>query len=100
VALFGAKVTPGHPCGTIVVQAKVLHPVRGRTFSATATAKFTGAGGPVTVNLRRAGRSYVAIGKIRVPADQAVGPVTVEITIVYGGVTEPVIQKIAQIKAP
>jgi len=100
VAAFGARVTPGHPCGTIVVQAKVVHAVRGTTFSATAVAHFTGAGGDVTVNLRRAGKSFVAVGKIRVPADQAAGPVVVDVTIVYGGVSEPVIHKTSQIKAP
>jgi hypothetical protein len=80
------------------VQAKVLHPVRGTTFSATAVAHFTG--GDVTIQLRRAGKSFVALGKIRVPAGQAAGPVLVDVTIVYGGVTEPVITKTSQIKAP
>ena len=98
VAVFGGRVTPGHPCGWIVVQAKVLHAVRGKTFSATATANFTG--GPVTITLRRAGKSFVAIGKIRVPGGQAAGPVVVDITIVYGGATEPVIHKTSQITAP
>jgi hypothetical protein len=81
------------------VQAKVLHPVRGTTFSASAVAHFTG-GLNVTVQLRRAGKSFVALGKIRVPAAQAAGPVLVDVTIVYGGVTQPVITKTSQIKAP
>jgi hypothetical protein len=98
VATFGAKVTPGHPCGTIVVQAKVLHAVRGTSFSATAVAHFTS--GDVTVKLRRAGKSFVAVGKIRVPGGQAAGPVLVDVTIVYGGVTKPVITKTSRIKAP
>jgi len=90
-------VTPSHPCGTIQVWAKVLHPDRGRTFSAWAVAHFTG--GNVTVQLRRAGKSFVAHGKIRVPAGQ-VAPVPVDVTIVYGGVTEPFITRTSQIKAP
>jgi hypothetical protein len=98
VAAFGARVTPGHPCGTINVQAKVLHPIRGTTFSATATAHFKS--GDVTIRLRRAGKSFVGHGKIRVPADQPAGPVLVDITIVYGGVTEPVITKTSQIHRP
>ena len=54
----------------------------------------------MTVKLRRAGKSYVAVGKIRVPGDQAAAPVLVDVTIVYGGVTEPLITKTSQIKAP
>ena len=80
------------------MHAKVSHAVRGTTFSATATAHFTT--GAVTITLRRAGKSYVAVGKIRVPAGQAAGSVAVDVTIVYGGVTEPVITKTATIKAP
>ena len=80
------------------MQAKVLHPVRGTTFSASAVAHFSS--GDVTVQLRRAGKSFVALGKIRVPAGQAAGPVLVDVTIVYGGVSEPVITKSARIKAP
>jgi hypothetical protein len=77
-----------------VVQAKVLHAVRGTTFSATAIAHFTS--GDVTITLRRAGKSFVATGKVRVPAGQST-PVAVDITIVYGGTTEPVIQKTSKI---
>jgi hypothetical protein len=68
VAAFSAKVTPAHPCGTISVQAKVLHPVRGTTFSASATATFIN-GGAVTVP-KRVGKSFVAVGKIKVPAGE------------------------------
>ena len=96
-ASFGAKVTPGHPCGKIHVQAKVLHPVRGTTFSASAVAHFST--GDVTIQLSRHGKSYVAGGKIKVPAGQTAGDVKVDIKIVYGGVNEPVITKVARIKA-
>jgi hypothetical protein len=92
------QVSAGHPCGTIVVQAKVLHPVKGKAFTASATAHFTT--GDVTVPLRRAGKSYVAIGKIRVPAAQPAGSVKVDVTITYGGAAQPVITKVAAIHAP
>jgi hypothetical protein len=79
------KVTPGHPCGSIQVQAKVLHPTRGTSFKATATAHF--ASGDVTITLRRSGRSFVALGKIAVPGGQPAGKVMVDISITYGGTT-------------
>jgi hypothetical protein len=78
-------VTPGHPCGTIQVQARVLHPTRGASFKATATAHF--ASGDVTIMLRRSGRSFVALGKIAVPGGQPAGKVMVDISITYGGTT-------------
>lgn len=81
-----------------MVQAKVLHPVKGKAFSAKATAHFTT--GDVTVQLRRAGKSFVAIGKIRVPGGQPAGSVNVDVTITYGGVAQPVITKAATIHAP
>jgi hypothetical protein len=93
-----AKVTPGHPCGKISVQAKVLHAKKGTTFSASATAHFTS--GDVTVNLRRSGKSFVAGGKIPVPAGYAAGSVNVDVTIIYGGVSQPVITKVSQIRVP
>jgi hypothetical protein len=79
------------------VQAKVKHPARHSTFTAWAVAHFSS--GDVKIQLRRAGKSFVAHGKIRVPAGQAAGPVLVDVTIVYGGVTEPIITKTSQIKA-
>ncbi len=43
-------------------------------------------GGPsATVDLRRAGKSFVAVGKIPVPSTQPAGPVTVTVTITYDG---------------
>jgi hypothetical protein len=99
VTAFKAKVTPGHPCGTIHVQAKVQWANRSKTFTASAVADF-GGGTKVTIQLKRTGKSFVAGGKIPVPAGQAAGPVKVEITIVYGGVAQPVITKTSIIKAP
>jgi hypothetical protein len=98
VTAFQAKVTPGHPCGTIHVQAKVEWANRSKTFTASAVAHF--GGGDVTIQLKRTGKSFVAGGKIQVPAGQAAGPVKVDITIVYGGVAQPVITKTSIIKAP
>jgi len=76
----------------------VLHPIRKTSFSAWAVAHFSS--GDVRVALHRSGKSFVAHGKIAVPAGQAAGPVVVDVTIVYGGVTEPVIKETSQIKAP
>lgn len=76
----------------------MLHPIRGTTFSASAVAHFSS--GDVTIQLSRHGKSFVAGGKIKVLAGQAAGDVKVDITIVYGGVSQPVITKVARIKAP
>lgn len=80
---YTARCTPAHPGGSIHVQAKVRHAVRSKTFTAAAKATFTSSSANVT--LRRAGKSFVAVGKIPVPADQATGPVTVTVTITYDG---------------
>jgi hypothetical protein len=56
--------------------------------------------GDVTVPLQQVGKWLVAAGKIAVPAGQAAGKVKVDVTIVYGGVAQPVISKFARIKAP
>ena len=79
-----AHCTPASAGGAIKVQAKVLHATRGKTFTATASASLLG--GVVNVDLRRAGKSFVATGKIAVPAGQAAGDVTVTVTITYDGV--------------
>jgi hypothetical protein len=100
VTAFDAKVTPGHPCGTIHVQAKVNWASKSKTFTASAVAQFGGTVGDVTIQLKRSGKSFVAGGRIPVPAGQAAGPVTVKITIVYGGVAQPVITRTSIIKAP
>jgi hypothetical protein len=97
VASFFGKATPSHPCGTIQVQAKVLHPARGTSFSASATAHFVS--GDVTVSLRRAGKSFVALGKIPVPSTQPAGSVGVDISIVSGGSTTTV-ETTSEIVAP
>jgi len=80
---YSARCTPAFAGGSIKVLARVGHAVRGRTFTATASAAFTPP--TPTVNLRRAGRSFVALGRIPVPAGQAAGPVTVTVTIIYDG---------------
>lgn len=80
---FAARCTPAFPGGAIKVKARVGHAVRGTTFTAAASATLASA--PVNVNLRRAGRSFVAHGRIPVPTAQPTGPVTVTVTITYGG---------------
>jgi hypothetical protein len=98
VVTFWAKVTPSHPCGRITVQAKVLHAHRDRTFTVTAVAHFFG-GNNVSIDLRRSGHSYVAVGRIPVPADQPAGPVTVDITITYDGTSTP-LSRTSMIRIP
>ena len=80
---FSARCTPAQPGGWIQVQAKVLHATRGKTFTAAAVAAFTSSSSSSSVVLRRAGKSFVAVGKIAVPAGQATGPVIVTVTITY-----------------
>ena len=48
------------------------------------------ASGDVSVDLNRHGKSFVAGGKVAVPADQPLGPVAVDVTITYGGVPNAV----------
>jgi hypothetical protein len=82
-----------------VVRAKVLHPIRGTSFSVAAVAHFT-PGGDVAFSLRRAGKSYSAVGKVRVPAGQTASTVNVDITITYGGVVQPKIERVSKITIP
>jgi hypothetical protein len=82
------------------VQAKVVWASRSKTFTASAVAHFGGTAGDVTIQLKRSGKSFVAGGKIPVPAGQAAGPVKVDVTIVYGGVAQTVITKTSIIKVP
>jgi hypothetical protein len=93
---FHAHCTPAVAGGHIQVQARVEHAVRGTTFTAAATAAFTS--GTTAVVLHRAGKSFVARGKLAVPAGQAAGPVTVSVTLVYGG-TPTVVTCTSQIGA-
>ena len=81
---FVGKASAAQVGGSLHILAKVKHAVRGTDFSATATVHF--ASGDVTIDLNRRGKSYVAGGKVPVPADQPVGPVAVDVTITYGGV--------------
>jgi hypothetical protein len=90
-AAVAAKPTPtmvaragaGHPGGSIHIVAKVKHPVRPNTFAAVAVAHFPT--GDVAVNLRRAGRSFTAVGRVAVPDDATAGPVSIDVTISYAG---------------
>lgn len=87
---FVAKASAGAPGGQLHVMAKVKHPVRGSTFSATATVHFGGITGDVTVDLNRHGGSFVAGAKVAIPADQPLGMVVVDVTITYNSVANPV----------
>jgi len=94
---FDGKASAAAPGGNLHIQAKVKHAVRGTDFSATATVHF--ADGDVTVDLTRHGKSFVAGGKVAVPADQPLGDVAVDVTITYGGVPNAVPTFNAQIVA-
>ncbi|MEP7159284.1 MAG: hypothetical protein ABI797_07635 [Chloroflexota bacterium] len=93
---FVARASAGVPGGALHIQAKVKHAVRGTDFSATATVHF--ASGDVTVDLKRRGKSFVAGGKVPVPADQPVGEVAVDVTITYGGLPNAVPTFMAKIQ--
>jgi hypothetical protein len=85
---FAGKASAAEQGGSLHLLAKVKHAVRGSTFSATAVVHF--ASGDVLVTLNQRGKSFVAGGKVAVPADQPVGPVGVDITITYNSVLNAV----------
>jgi hypothetical protein len=77
--------------GAFLVTAKVRFTVPGTAFSASATAHLGTT--PVTIALKRQGRSFVASGKVAVPADLAAGLYDVEVRILYGtGTYETTVQ--------
>ena len=82
---FRAHSSAAAPGGSLKVLAKVVFAASGSTFSASATVHFGGATRDVTVDLTRRGRSFVAGGKVPVPADQPLAPVAVDVTITYNG---------------
>lgn len=99
LAIFGSTVLAARPAtsfaaranhaaqgGSLHVTAKVKHPVRGTSFSASAVVHF--ASGDVNVTLKNHGHSFNAGGRAAVAADETVGPVAVDITIVYGATTQ------------
>lgn len=95
---FRARAGVGEQGGTMLVKAKVLHRVKGTSFSASAVVKF--ASGTAKVDLKRVGKSYVARLRVPVLVDEAIGDVPVDVTITYGGVPQPVIQVMGEVIAP
>jgi hypothetical protein len=104
VATFGSTAVAARPAakfvahanhaaqgGSLLVTAKVLHPVRATAFSASAVVHFTS--GDVTTTLKRHGRAFVAGARVPVAADATLGPVMVDVTIVYGATTQVVTVK-------
>jgi hypothetical protein len=85
-ASFVARAGTAEQGGSLHVRAKVKHAVRTNTFSASAVVHF--ASGDVSVTLKRHGRSYTANGRVPVAADETLGPVSVDVTIEYGGTTQ------------
>ncbi|MEA2678034.1 MAG: hypothetical protein QOJ81_2175 [Chloroflexota bacterium] len=94
---FVAKSSAAEAGGALHLLAKAKHATRGMTFSASAVVHF--ASGDVTVDLSRRGKSFVAGGKVAVPADQPLGPVAVDVTITYDGLPNAVPTFDAQIVA-
>ena len=82
-ATFAARSNAGEQGGNLQVRAMVKHPARGATFTATAVVHF--ASGDVAVTLSRHGKSFNASAKVPVAADEALGPVTVDVTVTYNG---------------
>jgi len=81
-ATFGARANHAQQGGALKIVAKVKHPVKRTAFSATAVVHF--ATGDVSIELRRAGRSFVARARVPVAVDAALGPVSIDVTINYG----------------
>ena len=99
VAIFGSTALAARPAASFVaranhatqgetlkVKAKVKHADRSSTFAATAVVHF--ASGDVTATLKRNGHSYTARVRVPVAADEALGPVSVDVTIEYGATTQ------------
>lgn len=84
---FRANSSAAEPGGAFHVQAKVLHWTRGSTFSAEVTVHFKpgDASGDVTMAMKRSGKSFVALARVPVPADQPLGPVAMDVTVTYNG---------------
>jgi hypothetical protein len=80
------------------VMAKVKHPVRGTTYRASAVVHFPS--GDLSVELRRAGKSFVAHAKVPVGAEETLGPVGIDVTITYGGAPQLVSTEGTVVPAP
>jgi hypothetical protein len=85
-ASFTARANHAEQGAQLRVAAKVKHSVRLSTFSASAVVHF--ASGDVAVTLTPHGKSFNASGAAAVAADEAVGPVAVDVTITYNGVDQ------------
>ena len=104
VPSFRVDVISGHHGRAIEVLAQMRgrhdHDAHQRSnraaFTASAVANLTS--GPVTVQLRRTDIACVAMGIIQVPASETASTVTVDVTVVYSGVTQPVIHTSVRIK--
>jgi hypothetical protein len=78
-----ARAGAGVAGGSLNIVAKVKHPARPNTFAASAVAHFPS--GDVAVTLRRAGRSFTAVGRLPIPDDATPGRVAIDVTISYAG---------------
>ena len=83
---FVAKTNTAVQGGALRISAKVKHPARGATFSATAVVHF--ASGDVTVTLNRHGKSFNARGMAPVSDTETTGAVAVDVTVTYNGVAQ------------
>ena len=81
-ASFAARANHAEQGGSLHVGASVRHGDHHSAFSASAVVHF--ASGDVTIDLTRNGRSLTARGRVPVAADEALGPVSVDVTITYG----------------
>ena len=85
-ASFAARANHAAQGGSLLVTARVNHAVRTSTFSASAVVHF--ASGDVTVTLERHGHSFSAGGRVTVAANETLGPLAVDVTILYGATTQ------------
>lgn len=78
--------------GSLKVKVRVAHPAKGVAFSVRAAASL--ATGAVPIDLRRSGSSFVATGRIPVPATQPAGTVSVVILVRYGATTRMIVRTV------
>jgi len=96
-ATFVARSNSGEQGGNLQVRAKAKHAAKGATFTATAVVHF--ASGDVTVTLAQHGKSFNASTKVPVAADEALGPVTVDVAVTYNG-TDTTVTATGTVVAP
>jgi hypothetical protein len=72
--------------GKLQLRARAKNGDRTQAFGASAVVHL--ASGDVSVTLVRHGKNLDARARVRIAADEAIGPITVDITVTYGATTQ------------